>query len=174
MAEKNRSEAKIPEGVTAEAGAGVLKVSGPKGRLEKKFDSRTLAVDVSGGAVRVSSSARASRKTAAAINSVAAHARNMFAGVTKGFEKKLAVVFAHFPISVEAKGKEVLVKNFLGEKLARTAKIVGDTKVAVSGQEITVTGPDKEAVGQTAANIIKATVVKARDERVFQDGIYHA
>jgi large subunit ribosomal protein L6 len=174
MAAKNRAEAKIPAGVTAEADAGVLRVSGPNGKLEKKFDSRTISVAVANGTITVSTSARKSRKGVASVNTIAAHAKNMVNGVTKGYEKKLTVVFAHFPISVETKGKEVLIKNFLGEKLPRTAKIVDDTKVTVSGQEITVTGPDKEAVGQTAANILESTVVRERDERVFQDGIYYA
>jgi large subunit ribosomal protein L6 len=38
--------------------------------------------------------------------------------------------------------------------------------------EVTVSGTDKELVGQTAANIEKCATVKNRDRRVFQDGIY--
>ncbi len=40
------------------------------------------------------------------------------------------------------------------------------------GDSVTIEGNDREAVGQTAANLERATVVKGRDIRVFQDGIY--
>ncbi|MGB1098957.1 MAG: 50S ribosomal protein L6, partial [Poseidonia sp.] len=46
-----------------------------------------------------------------------------------------------------------------------------DVKVS-NKVEVTVSGIDKEAVGQTAANIERCTTVKKRDRRVFQDGIY--
>ncbi len=54
----------------------------------------------------------------------------------------------------------------------RVAEIVGDTEVKINGEEIEVTGPDKEAVGQTSANIEQATHSGNRDPRVFQDGVY--
>ena len=38
--------------------------------------------------------------------------------------------------------------------------------------DVTVTGSDREKVGQTAANIERACKIKKRDRRVFQDGIY--
>ena len=44
--------------------------------------------------------------------------------------------------------------------------------MALNGDEVVVTGINKESVGQTAANIEQATRIKARDPRVFQDGIY--
>jgi large subunit ribosomal protein L6 len=44
--------------------------------------------------------------------------------------------------------------------------------VDIKGENITLTAIDKEKVGQTAANIERATKVKNRDIRVFQDGIY--
>ncbi|MEM3690235.1 MAG: 50S ribosomal protein L6, partial [Candidatus Micrarchaeia archaeon] len=60
----------------------------------------------------------------------------------------------------------------IGEKKPRVASIVGDTKVEVKGSEIFVSGVDKEAVGQTCANICSATCIRNKDSRVFQDGIY--
>jgi len=44
--------------------------------------------------------------------------------------------------------------------------------VEAKGENVTVSGIDKEKVGQTAANIERATKVKKRDIRVFQDGVY--
>ena len=37
---------------------------------------------------------------------------------------------------------------------------------------MTIEGNNIEDVGQTAGNLEKATIVKGRDTRVFQDGIY--
>ena len=65
-----------------------------------------------------------------------------------------------------------MIQNFLGERYARKADILETVKVEVKAEIITVTGIDKEKVGQTAANIERATKVKNRDIRVFQDGIY--
>jgi len=75
---------------------------------------------------------------------------------------------------MEVRGSEVVIKNFLGEKSVRRAAIVRGAKVDVKGQEVTVHGPDKEAVGQTCSNLLNATKITKRDERVFQDGIYYA
>ena len=110
----------------------------------------------------------------AVINAFEAHLKNMIQGVQKGFEKKLVCVFAHFPVSMEVKESEFVIRNFLGEKTLRKAQIVGSAKVEVKGNEIMVKGVNKEDVGQTAGNIIASTKVKEKDIRVFQDGIYHA
>jgi large subunit ribosomal protein L6 len=69
-------------------------------------------------------------------------------------------------------GKAISIENFMGERKPRIARIVGQSLVVVQGDEVIVTGIDKEHVGQTAANVEQATRIKGRDPRVFQDGIY--
>jgi large subunit ribosomal protein L6 len=73
---------------------------------------------------------------------------------------------------VDKARKRVVIENFMGEKAPRTARIVGDVEVEVSGDEITVKGIRLQDVSQTAANIEQATKVKGKDLRVFLDGIY--
>jgi len=77
-----------------------------------------------------------------------------------------------FPIKTSVEGNEFVIQNFLGERSPRKAKILENVKVETMGDNVTVSGIDKEKVGQTAANIERATKVKHRDIRVFQDGVY--
>ncbi|NIU39655.1 50S ribosomal protein L6, partial [Candidatus Bathyarchaeota archaeon] len=79
---------------------------------------------------------------------------------------------SHFPISVKVKEKTVVIENFTGERSPRIAKIMGDTKVTVKGEDVIVQGINIEDVSQTAANIQNATKIKKKDPRVFLDGIY--
>jgi large subunit ribosomal protein L6 len=97
----------------------------------------------------------------------------MLEGVDKGFRYKLKIVFAHFPISVKVRGRDIHVENFFGERSARISHIVGDaTKVNITGDDVIVEGPSLEEVSQTAANIESSTKVKGKDQRVFLDGLY--
>jgi large subunit ribosomal protein L6 len=96
----------------------------------------------------------------------------MITGVEKGFLYRLKIVFSHFPISVKVQDKFVSIENFTGERRARKAKIIGDVKVKVESEDVTVEGINLEDVSQTAANIEQATKVKNKDPRVFLDGIY--
>ena len=103
---------------------------------------------------------------------MAAHIKNMITGVTKGFTYKLKIVFTHFPVQVTVEGDKVVIRNFLGERAPRVAKIMPGVKVEVTKEDVIVKGIDIEAVGQTAANIEQATRIKEKDLRVFLDGIY--
>ena len=159
-------EIEIPEGVEVSLSGKSLKAKGKNGEVEREFRGSPVEIAVEGNKVKVGAKSRAMEGT------VAAHVRSMLKGVTEGFQKTLVMKYAHFPMSIEVKEKEVLIKNFLGEKVARKAKIHGNAKVEVNGQEIVVSGPDMEGVGQTAANIRQVTKVKGKDIRIFQDGIY--
>ncbi len=137
-----------------------------------KFNSKKLNVALKDGKIVISTIRKSRRRTSSMINSISKHLRNFFNGITTPYEKKLQVIYAHFPISVEVKGSEVQIKNFLGEKQARKARVMGRAQVIVKGQDITVKGSSAEAVGQTAANIMQAVKIIGKDRRVFQDGIY--
>ena len=167
-------EMKVPQGVSVSESQGIVTASGTKGSVSKQFNLRLVKLSVKPDEVGVEGIGKLTRSKKAAVNAVERHLKNMFDGVLKGFSKKLTVVYAHFPVAIEVKGAVVLIKNFLGEKSPRTAKIVPGVQVKADKQEITVTGADCEAVGQTAANIIQAAKITRRDIRVFQDGIYHA
>ena len=97
----------------------------------------------------------------------------MIKGVEKGYTYKLKIIFAHFPIAVKVKGKEIQVENFFGERNPRVSRIVGDsTKVTLAGEDLIVQGPSLEDVSQTAANVELSTRIKDKDQRVFLDGLY--
>jgi large subunit ribosomal protein L6 len=163
----------IPEGVTANISEdGVVTITGPKGSLTRTFQSKVINLleDGNGLIVRVDLPRRKQRALAGTWN---AHLNNMVKGVTDGFTINLKAFYSHFPMTMQANGNTFTVNNYFGERVPRTAKILDNVEVKVSNKtEITVTGIDKEAVGQTAANIERCTTVKNRDRRVFQDGIY--
>jgi len=114
----------------------------------------------------------ASKREAKMMGTIWAHLKNMIKGVGEDFVYELEVCHVHFPMNVKAEGKKILIKSFLGETTVREAKIVGDVKVDISGNKITVTGSNIENAGQTAANLEKATRLTGRDRRIFQDGIF--
>ena len=84
----------------------------------------------------------------------------------------MQIHYSHFPMQVSVEDDAVVIQNFLGEKAPRRAPIRGDTDVQIDGEEIVLSGPDKEAVGQTAGEIEQLTRVPDKDTRVFQDGVY--
>ncbi|BAZ98095.1 MULTISPECIES: 50S ribosomal protein L6 [Methanothermobacter] len=165
-----REEIPIPDGVDVTIDGGVT-VKGPKGELSRKFNHSEISMAVEDDKV-VLEVKFPKKKDKAMIGTVRAHISNMITGVTEGFRYRMKIVYAHFPMSVKVAGDKVVIENFLGERHPRTARIVGDTKVQVKGDEVEITGINKEHVGQTMANIEQATKIKGRDPRVFQDGIY--
>ena len=161
----------IPEGVDVEVEGRVVKVTGEKGTLIRDFSHAPVSISFEGNVVRVQTS-WPRKKEASLVGTVFSHIKNMITGVTKGFTYKLKIVFSHFPISVKVKERAVAIENFTGERSSRVAKIMGEAKVVVKGEDVIVQGINIEDVSQTAANIQRATKVKLKDPRVFLDGIY--
>jgi large subunit ribosomal protein L6 len=149
----------------------VFTVRGPLGTVERKLWYPGIKIDVREGEVVVDAvSSRKEQK--AMVGTFTSHIKNLIKGVNEGFECKMSIVYSHFPMQVKVDGKSFIIGNFLGEKKPRVAKILGETKVKVTGNEVTITGINKEDVGQTAANIEQKTKIRRFDPRIFQDGIY--
>ncbi len=148
-----------------------LAVSGPKGTLSRTFPEPQLMLGIQGNEV-VASTEFSRKKTRALVGTAIAHFRNMCTGVMHGYEYAMKVVYSHFPITVEVKGDVIHIKNFIGERGIRTARLIGDVKVTTTEDEVIIEGIDIEAVSQSAANIQLATKIRDKDRRIFLDGIY--
>ncbi|MEM0159560.1 MAG: hypothetical protein QXM58_01450 [Candidatus Micrarchaeaceae archaeon] len=166
----------LPDGVEASLEGGRIKLKGKKGSAERGFNEKYVSVRVNQGSIEIiPSKAKSIAKEASHVeNALASEIKAMIDGVQNGVEEKLQVVFAHFPITFEAKGDKLYIKNIFGERVPRVTRIIGDTKVSAQGQEIIVYGSDPYAVRQTAANIRLACKMPGKDSRVFQDGVYRA
>lgn len=164
-------EVDIPSDVEVSVDKGVVTVTGPKGTLQRTLDHPRIDITPRNGTIVVRCEMPRKRERAL-VGTYGAHIRNMVRGVTQGFTYTMKVVYAHFPIKVSVKGREVYIDNFLGEQYPRKAEIFGDVQVNVKGDTVTIEGINREEVGQTAANIERAVRVRRRDIRVFQDGVY--
>ncbi len=161
----------IPEGVTITIDDRFVTVKGQKISLTREFPVSRISMSVKGNQV-ILTCTLPKRKENALLGTFRSHINNMIIGVTNGFEYKMKIVYSHFPVKTTVKGDEFVIENFLGEKHPRKAGIIGDTKIKAKGDEVIITGPNKENVGQTAANIEQVTKIKRYDPRKFQDGIY--
>jgi len=161
----------IPTEVSAEVDHLELTVEGPNGSVTRRLWYPDVTVAVEDGEVVIRSEAD-DAETVSTIGTFESHVENMFHGVTEGWEYEMEIFYSHFPMQVTVQDGEVVVENFLGERADRRTAIHGDTEVEIDGEQLTLQGPDIEAVGQTAADIEQLTRVTDKDVRVFQDGAY--
>ena len=138
----------MPAGVTAVIDGDKLTVTGPKGSLSQVID-KCIAAKIEGNELTFS----VVKKTA---DSGAKHglyralAHNMVVGVSEGFKKTLLISGVGYKASVNG-GKLVLG---LGFSHPIELEIPADLQVACpSATEISVSGIDKQKVGQFASNI---------------------
>lgn len=162
---------KIPEGVTVEIDNGAVKVKGPKGENQRVLSHRNIKIQVENGSVLITSKKPTKREKTMA-GTFRAHIRNLIRGVAEGYTYKLKIASTHFPMTVNIEGREVAIKNFLGEKIPRRCKLPESVNVKVEGSTITIESVDIEKAGKAASLIEQSTRITNRDRRVFQDGVY--
>ncbi|MEX0932587.1 MAG: 50S ribosomal protein L6 [Candidatus Pacearchaeota archaeon] len=165
------NEVEIPEGIEVKISGNDVIMSKGENKLEKHFNFNLLSVEHKDGRVIVGHK-KATKIHKRMINTIAAHLRNMIKGLEEGFEYDLKIASSHFPMNVDLQGDKAIIKNFLGEKIPRNVKVPEGAEVEINGDMIKIKSANKEIAGQAAANFEQATRIKAKDKRIFQDGIF--
>ena len=137
----------IPNGTEVTFVSGVLNVKGPQGSLSKTFKGDIL-VNIADGNVTLSPKTM-TLKNNALWGTYASHVMNMVAGVTTPFVKKL--ILEGIGYKSEVKGSNLNLA--LGFSHPVVVAIPETLKVTAEKNIITISGIDKEVVGEFAANI---------------------
>ena len=169
--EKFEIVVEIPQKVTVSLTKNMIRVEGPLGKTYKNFKKIPVSIEVKDKTI-VLKALGTRKKDYAILHTAGSIIKNLCEGVVDGYTIKMKVVYAHFPVTVKSKDNQVTIENFQGERAPRIATIHGNTKVAVKGDDVILTGPVLTDVSQTAAEIELKTKVKGKDHRVFLDGIY--
>merc|ERR1712167_508285 len=144
------------DGVTVEVKSRIVKVTGPKGTLEKDF--RHVSMDLLHDA---------EAKLVVC---------EVWYGNKKDLECTMKFVYAHFPINahLDDNKKYIELRNFLGEKYTRVVTMRDGCEITRTSNkdEVQITGIDIEAVSQSAALVHQSTLVRHKDIRKFLDGVY--
>lgn len=165
------NEIEIPEGVEANLDGRLLTIKGPEGEVSRKFKIPRLVFEKKDNKIIIGNE-KATKKEKRTMNTISAHINNMIKGVQEKFEYKLKVCSSHFPITVDINGRDILIKNFLGEKVPRKTSLLEGVEIEKEGDFLILKSVNKEKAGLSAGRIEKSTKLKTRDRRVFQDGIY--
>ena len=138
----------LPKGVTVKVADGALDVQGPKGKM-RQGTPPGITFAVSDGVLQASLASENPElgKYHGLARSLAA---NAVLGVTEGFKKELDIVGVGY--RAEVKGKQVIFA--LGYSHAVVYDVPPAIDIVIDKQtHITVTGVDRQLVGQVAANI---------------------
>ncbi len=121
MVKEIARQVEIPEGVAVTVDGNTVTVKGPKGEVTRQLSYPEIEIRKEDSCLIVNS--RLDRKRhRAMVGTLAAHIGNMVAGVTKGYEYKMKVVYSHFPIQLKAASDQLVINNFLGERKSRSSQ----------------------------------------------------
>jgi len=171
MSRVGKNPVTIPQGMTVEVKSGEIKAKGKLGEGTVKLTD-DVSVTMDGGKIVVqpASNANASRAMWATTQRNIA---NLLKGLNEGYEKKLEINGVGLRANVQ--GNELVMQ--LGYSHDIRYAIPAGIKIAVEKQTaITITGSDKQKVGQVAAEIrgfrepepYKGKGIKYSNERIIR------
>ena len=140
----------IPQGVQVAIGDGVVTAKGPKGQLQQRLHPLVRA-EVKDGKVLLAADLKAAREASAIYGMMRARVNNIVQGVASGFTKTLDIVGLGF--RAEVAGQKLTMSLGRSHPVIFTAPVGITLDVDPKKTHITVTGPDKDLVGETASKI---------------------
>ena len=170
MSRIGKQPIQIPSGVTITVDPDFVTVAGGKGTL-KQFTMPGVTVTVEGDTAVVT------RENDEAVNRskhglMRTLVSNMVVGVSKGFEKKLEITGVGYRVNLQGSD----LKFNLGFSHDVIYKLPQGITAAIEQNTVTVSGIDKQQVGQVAAEIralkkpepYKGKGIKYSDERILR------
>ena len=140
----------IPAGVTVTVANGLISVKGPKGELKQSFHDE-IDIKVEGNEV-VLTTKNDAKQTNAYHGLYRSLLNNMVKGVTEGFSKTLVITGVGY--RAEVKGKELVMNlGYSSDYIAIIPE--GLTVVATPDGKLTISGIDKQLVGEFSSQIRK-------------------
>lgn len=148
MSRIGRKPINIPAGVNVSVDGNVITVKGPKGSLTQKVHPN-MAVSVEGTEILVNRpNDEKENKSLHGLTRTLIH--NMVVGVTEGFKKELEVNGVGYRVQKQGKN---LVMNLGYSHQVTVPEIDGITIECPAANKIVILGPDKQQVGQFAAEV---------------------
>ena len=148
MSRVGKNPIKLPSGVDVKIDAQTVTVKGRLGELSQKLQTG-ISVTVEDAEVVVARSDDSGEQKALH-GLMRSLINNMVIGVSEGFSKRLVMYGTGYRAAQKGKGLELLA----GYSHPVEIEPIGSNVLGVEGNTtITVTGPDKQAVGQQAARI---------------------
>jgi len=151
MSRVGKKPIEIPDGVTVTVTGNEVTVKGPKGEL-RQDTRREVEIKVDGATVLVEKRGK-SKETPALWGLTRALIANMIEGVTNGYEKRLEMVGVGYRAKPDSDRKITLTVGFSHPVVFESPE--GITIEVEDQTGIIIRGIDKQAVGQTAAEIRK-------------------
>lgn len=140
----------LTSGVTAKAADGFIYIKGPKGELKQEIHPQVLVtIDNDSVSVRVKNENEKDQRALWGL--YGSLIKNMVSGVTQGFSKKMEIAGVGF--NAVASGKKLTLKVGFSHPVEFVAP--EGIEIKTEGNAITVSGIDKQLVGETAARIRK-------------------
>lgn len=161
----------MPKGVEVKLDKAILILKGAKGEVKRDFSDKKISIGYAENEITLKA-AKFNKVSKKLIKSYAAHIKNMIKGSLEGHKYTLKICSGHFPMNVSTSNNQLVVKNFLGEKIPRTLDLKEGAAVKVEGDLIVVESSSKEIAGQVSADIEQLTKRTGYDGRIFQDGCY--
>jgi len=138
----------VPEKTAVSVGDGVISVKGPHGELSRSFLPKRVGIEVREEGIVLEPKGN-SKESQVLWGTYSSHVRNMITGVNEPFVKKLVLEGVGYKVDMQ--GNDLVLSVGFSHQVKMP--VPQGITVTVEKNNITISGIDKEEVGQFAAVI---------------------